>query len=552
MPEDVDVRLSVAWVPALILTPWTLVTVALLIKYLRLIQLAQRFPDRLPALERAMWGDELFFILFSMTAVGFVTVLVWESVFPDQRDAQILSSLPVRGRTVVFAKLSALMLFLGAFAVAMSVPTGAGYAFAVSGLYLYAAPAYLLTHLAVVPLAGLFVVVSLIALQITLAAVLPQRLLRGISIAAQLLAVIALIEMLVYLPVISGWLGRYAQTLTDSGSSSWLPPLWFLGLYETLLGSDLESFRRLAVAAPVGIVTMSVLGAAAYAAGYRRIIRRALESPQRAAREPGRVADVIHRVWTWTVRDPTEQAVIAFVGKSLARSGLHRLVLAIYVGVAFALVLGGIVRPVTSGLAVVLDEPTVMLLSIPLILSFFTLVGLRVLFAVPVEVGANWVFQMTELDEKTAYLRSTRKALVLLGLVPIGLITFPLYWALWGLRLAAGHTALWMLLGTLLIEALLARFRKVPFTCSYMPGNARVKRLWPVYLALMLIYGYTTAQSELWLLAAPHRWLGATGILAIGLVAARASGSASTPSPPLTYVETDDDAVQQLGLSRMV
>ena len=220
--EGVDVRPLVAWVPAVILAPWGFIAVVLLVKYIHLASIVEQFPDRFGELERATWGDELFFILFSMTAVGLITVLVWESVFPDKRDAQILGSLPLRGRTVLLAKLTALVLFVGVFAVAISVPTGAGFALAVSWHHWFAAPSYLLTHLVVTPLAGVFVFVFLVALQTLLAALVHRRLVRAISITAQLLFVVALIEMFVYSTVISGWLAERAHTLAESGGGSWL------------------------------------------------------------------------------------------------------------------------------------------------------------------------------------------------------------------------------------------------------------------------------------------------------------------------------------------
>ena len=550
--EGVDVRPLVAWVPAVILAPWGFIAVVLLVKYIHLASIVEQFPDRFGELERATWGDELFFILFSMTAVGLITVLVWESVFPDKRDAQILGSLPLRGRTVLLAKLTALVLFVGVFAVAISVPTGAGFALAVSWHHWFAAPSYLLTHLVVTPLAGVFVFVFLVALQTLLAALVHRRLVRAISITAQLLFVVALIEMFVYSTVISGGLAERAHTLAESGGGSWLPPRWFLGLYETLLGSDLASFHRLAVTALVATGALLALSIAAYACSYRRIVRRELESTQPDAREPGRVAHLVCRIWPGVVRDRTELAVIAFIGKSLARSGLHRLVLAIYMGVALALALGGILRPLIEGIGVTLDEPTVALLSIPLFLSFFALVGLRVLFTVPIELPANWVFQITERHEKATYLRGARTALVLIGLVPLALITLPAYWAIWDWQLAAAHTALWVLLGTLLIEALLTGFRKVPFTCSYLPGKANVRLLAPLYVAVTLIYGYSTARWELWLLAESQRWLVAIAILVAALVAVRVRRrSPSSPAPLLTYEETPNATIQ-LGLTRPV
>ena len=549
LPEGVDIRQSVIWLAALFAAPGIL-SLVLLTKYMVLGIIVNQFPERLAELERATWGDELFFLLYSMTAVGFLTVLVWESVFPDARDMQVLGSLPVRGRTVVFAKLTSLVLFVGVFAFAINLPAAFAFTFALND---FGSPAYLFTHMTVTPLAGLFVFVCLIAMQTTLAALVHERLLHPISMAVQLLFVVALIELLVYSVTISSWLAEQAQTLADSGAGSWLPPLWFLGLYETLIGSDLQSFHRLAATALTATMAALGLGIVAYAIGYRRIVRRALENPHPAGRQPGMVVGLACRVWPWVTRDPTQQAVVAFVGKSLARSRRHRLLLAIYLGVALAFILRGFISAVAEGVGVPLHEPTAMLLSIPLVLSFFTLVGLRVLFAVPIELPANWVFQMTERDDKTAYLAGTRTALVLLGLVPLALVTLPLYWAIWGPVVAIGHTTLWMLLGALLVEALVTGFRKVPFACSYLPGKANFKLLAIPYLVVMLIYGYTTAWLELSLLAEPQRWLLAAGVLAAGLVATRVRHRVvrqrvSTPPPRLTYEEAPDDTVRQLGL----
>ena len=104
------------------------------------------------------------------------------------------------------------------------------------------------------------------------------------------------------------------------------------------------------------------------------------------------------------LRHPVERAVVAFAIKSLTRSRRHRLLIAIYVGVGLAFVIGSFLRPyVRDGITMSLDEPSAALLSIPFVLSFFLLVALRVLFSVPTEIRANWIFQMTESRDKSAY-----------------------------------------------------------------------------------------------------------------------------------------------------
>ena len=325
LPEDVDIRQSVAWLAALFAAPAAILSVLLVLKYAAVVYQIEQVPDRFTELERATWGDELFFILYSMTAVGFLTVLIWESAFPDARDAQVLGVLPVRARTVVVAKLAGLLLFVGVFAFAINVPTAAGFALAVMGLSRLAGPAYLLVHMVVAPLAGLFVFVCLVVLQTTLTTLLPHRVLRGITVATQLLFVIALIEMLVYSPAISTWLAAQALVLADTGAGSWLPPLWFLGLYETLLGSDLASFHRLAGTAVAATSLMLASGAAIYALGYGRITRRAIEGVQPAPSPPGVLSRLVSKVSGRLAPGRTGRAVTVFVCASLARSRRHRL-----------------------------------------------------------------------------------------------------------------------------------------------------------------------------------------------------------------------------------
>ena len=92
LPEEVDIRRSVIWLAALFAAPAGIQAARLLGEYGILIFVVEHFANRIAELERATWGDELLFVLYSMTAVGFLTVLVWESVFPDRRDAVVLGA----------------------------------------------------------------------------------------------------------------------------------------------------------------------------------------------------------------------------------------------------------------------------------------------------------------------------------------------------------------------------------------------------------------------------------------------------------------------------
>ena len=566
VPETVDLRQSALWLAAVFMIPPAIFALFLSLSY------GSWMTDEELAL-RAV-PQKLYFIGYSMAAVGFVTVLVWDKLFPDRRDAIVAGSLPIRTRTLVFARLSALVAVVVGFAIVVNLPGTVIFSF-VAGNYLplEAFLRYPVAHFMATVSAGLLVFLALAALQACLALVLPVRFLRRVSMLAQLLFVVVLIEWLVFAP---GLLVRLAAIdpaatsealaaadgayvfvgLTSSRAGIWLPPVWFLGLYEVIWGFDPEAFRGLAAAGLLALAVTLSIAALAYGAVFRRVVRHALETPPDVARPAGVVLRAASRVASATIlRHPVEQAIVAFAARSLTRSRRHRLLVAAYVGVGLAFVVGSFLSPVTgvagNALSESLSRPSARLLSIPLVLSFFVLVALRVLFTIPTELRANRIFRMTEIDDKAAYLNGSRKAMWLLGALPIAVVTFPIYAAWWGPAPALQHTAFWLLMSGCLTELLLCRFHKMPFACSYVPGKANVKYLWPVHALALTAYAWWTARLELWLLADPVRWSIACALLIACLGAwttLRRDRLAS--STPLTYEEEVDEAVQVLGVMR--
>ena len=566
VPETVDLRQSALWLAAVFMIPPAVFTFLLSLSYGSWMTYEELALRAVP--------QKLYFIGYSMAAVGFVTVLVWDKLFPDRRDAIVLGGLPIRPRTIVFARLAALVAVVAGFAIVVNLPGTVLFSLVAGGyLPLEAFLRYPVAHFVATVSAGILVFLALAALQACIALALPERLLRRVSMLAQLLFVIVLIEWLVFSP---GLLVRLAAIdpaatsealaaadnpyrfvgLTSSRAGIWLPPVWFLGIYEVIWGFDPEAFRRLAAAGLLALgITLSI-AALAYGAAFRRVVKHALETPPDAARRAGPVSRTATRLAGATIlRHPVEHAIVAFAARSLARSRRHRLLVAAYVGLGLAFVVGSFLSPVTgiaeNALRESLSAPSARLLSIPLVLSFFVLAALRVLFAVPTELRANRIFRMTEIDDKAAYLNGSRKALWLLGALPIAGVTFPVYAAWWGPVPALQHTAFWLLMSGCLTELLLCRFHKMPFACSYVPGKANVKYLWPVYALALTAYAWWTARLELWLLADPVRWsigcatLGTCLALAIAC-RRRAPGS----SKPLTYEEEVDEAVQVLGVMR--
>jgi len=53
------------------------------------------------------WTGVHFMIATTMLVVGLFAILSWDSTFPDRRDVTVLAPLPIRSRTIFFAKVAA-------------------------------------------------------------------------------------------------------------------------------------------------------------------------------------------------------------------------------------------------------------------------------------------------------------------------------------------------------------------------------------------------------------------------------------------------------------
>ena len=143
------------------------------------------------------------------------------------------------------------------------------------------------------------------------------------------------------------------------------------------------------------------------------------------------------------------------------------------------------------------EFPTVVLLSVPLVLYFFILLGLRALFGIPTEIKANWMFRLAAPDDRApAVIAGVRLALLLAVVAPIAIAAGFLVIALWGPRTGTIHLSVTAALGMLLLEALLIGLRKIPFACTYYPGRSRAATLWPFYIVTLVIYAYGLGAIE--------------------------------------------------------
>jgi hypothetical protein len=269
---------------------------------------------------RALLSDQLFTICVAMFIVGFVAALVCQSLFPDEIDYRVLTPLPVTRRLVFATKLLAMVLFASIFVPSTNFIFGLAFGAAAAGRWAeYGILRRMLAHACAAGLASIFAGASVMSIQGLIAVLSPRAYLRSVSVVTQTAMISALI---LSFPAIAH-ASSYAVLLQTRAALAFaVPPLWFLGLEQVLLGHRDPHLLQLAVAALVGLASAIVVIAACYLAIYRRFDQLVLRTSQMPVRRR------LWPAWSRRVSDRhlTRQAFTRFTTTTIRRSGLHQVV----------------------------------------------------------------------------------------------------------------------------------------------------------------------------------------------------------------------------------
>lgn len=461
------------------------------------------------------WQEKAYLFSLMMLVFAVVTLLEWDVLFPDRRDFLNLLPLPVRLRTLFAAKLASFLMFIGLFSVAMMAVPAVLFAFYLTGWRvnsLVFEARYVLAHLGSGAAAGAAVFFGLLFAQFVLMAALPEPLYRRIATLVRFALAAGLTFILLSLiaapSILGGWFRNF-EALKASGDPSltWFPPLWFVGLYESLLGTNDPFFEAGALKAGATLVLVPLAFAGAAALSYARHVRRTIETGRRVR---GRVLAALEKSWhrllaATLLKAPEERAVYGFFSQTLRSSPRHRmpLVYAAAAGAAVSLTLIAAYRQSLRGLT----PENGVLLVLPLIPALAMVAGVRAVVERPVAIEANWIFRLAESPRVRLYAAGLKKAVILKFLVPWFAAVAVVHASLWDVRTGALHGAFGLTVTVLALEAVFFRYRKIPFACSWVPGKLRLQfTAIPVLIGLLLLM-MILAAIEKEILAAPSRGL---------------------------------------------
>jgi hypothetical protein len=429
--------------------------------------------------ERAVIADHAFLMAVPMWIVAAAVGLVGHTLFPDRTDFRVLMAEPLSRLTVFASKLASLLLFVSLFIAGTHVAllplaaltmTGA----MKTGSVLTTSAAFAFSSV----IGSVCAALAVVAVHGALVLLAPRA--RLLAFSGTVRSV--LIGMLVLsLPLV----GRLPATAEAFASGTWwlvwAPPAWFVGLERWLIGDT----SRAALAAQAGTATVVVFAVtvASYVLLYRRFDRLVLQPGASQDSRGGRRS--LER-WIGRVgRAPVRHAVGRFVWITIRRSVLHQGLVVAMLAATGGFVLNGLLsvdgwsEPLrTSGRSPLL----LALLGAPMMTMFLAIPAIRLALSVPLEPQSNWIFRMTEDVAGRAEVAAANVGIVLrLGVVlPLAMFG-PLQWWMLGPS-SFGIIVIEALTGWLLVEWAMADWRRIPFTCSYIPGKG--------FVPLMFLKGF--------------------------------------------------------------
>jgi len=420
-----------------------------------------------PIAEPDLWTFEHLFFATTLTVVGVLAVLSWDSSLPDRRDLLVLGPLPIPIHTIFAAKISALAGVLSFSVVALNFLSGLIWPilFSASGSGVIGVARSLIAYLIVTAGVAAFIFCCVLCLQGVAALLLPRQLFLRSSSLLQVSAFIMLFGAYLLEPSLES-----VDALTAPGNQRYLeflPSYWFLGLFQQLNGTMRPEFAPLAARAWYASACAPILAVALLLLSWLLKRRRAVEQPDITGNGESR---------RWPkFSGAISEAIMQFCARSLLRSRQHRLLFAFYLSVGFAIVMLYTGLPQIHGFAARGSENvTATYLAASLMMLCISVLGLRMIISVPVELRANWVFQLTQIRKPVMYFSAARMAFVLLAVAPIWVVTAAMM--LWTLPLwrTAVHLLALACVGAILADLAIVSLHSLPFTCSYLPGKGKL------------------------------------------------------------------------------
>ncbi len=285
----------------------------------------------------------------------------------------------------------------------------------------------------------------------------------------------------------------------------WLPTLWFLGLYQRLQhGAAAPAFAApMAHRAELALALIAAALLIIYPIAWTRMRRLAIEEQtNRATSLPQWTRRAIHAI----IRSPAERAIFHFISQTIARNTRYQVYMALYFGAGLALAISCATR-IAEAQRVQYEATTVSsvphaalsrfgLHAVMPLLVFWTIAGLKLAFAFPLQLGAAWIFRTTGAPLPRCVL-AVRKWALGCGLAVVLAVTAVLACLRCSPRDLIVQAICGICLCALLVEGLFFEQATIPFSQPRRPGRTQMPLMLTLHLGVLAPFVFLMILLEL-------------------------------------------------------
>lgn len=402
--------------------------------------------------ELALLADTAFVLAIPMLVIALLATLEAESLFPDDVDYRVCMVLPVRRSTVFVAKLAALGICAAVTVLVIEVALLPLLLLMHGSLGLRGLAVRLPVLLFTGSVASMAALTTVVALHGVVLTTVPSHRRDTVTLIVRSTLLVVLVALVPLVVQLSSAGEAIAARAAWVGA---VPPLWFAALEQWLLGRADQFLGQLAWRGETLLAATLVLSVLAYVWLYRRFDGAATST---MASHPG----WRERLGVWRRSPPRAMStacggVYSFAVATLRRSPLHQ-------GVFAVLAACGVGIAVQHGF-----DTRDALLGLPFVLVLLCSSALRCALALPHQWRANWIFRQAEREaSRPLQLRAVSRLFWRAGILGPTMAA-----ALVQVAIGAPDTLVSVpvaiLLGWLFVEILLRAWRRIPFTCTYLP-----------------------------------------------------------------------------------
>lgn len=541
LSREADPMQFALWMLALVATPTAFFAMRQINTFTELMIV--NVPD--DVVQRLALGHRLFFVTYAMLTAALLAALMWEALFPDGRDQEIIGVLPVRPYVFAASRLSAALTVAAGFTAAVNLPAAGMYS-----LFAVGHPAFngnfaglVFGHALATMGASMLVFCTLLFVRGLVAVIFGAGAGKFFGALLQLVSVVLLVEVIFFLP---GVLGTAVARVTSGDPMMLsLPPVWFAALHAWLVGTANQLLEQAMIRGLIAVALAMVAVIPVYLLPAKWLGKRALEKKSRE-RAAG-MSMVVNAMAAVSGARPAVRGVFLFALAGLIRSRRHLIVLASYVGVAIAACMATVLA-VEARSTIDIARPAVWMLALPMLLLFFCLFGVRASFRIPTEMDANWPFRLTQPSIGTC-VNATVLVMFTVAVLPIAAMSALVMLSLWPAATAATVVLLQMVAGVMLAECLMLQWTKVPFASAHVPSPDVLKAWWPLYAFSMYLYGFKLAEWQLAAATSPRALAAYLVFCGVVVLAIRIQRYRQFRHQHLEFDVDDQGSIERLNLS---